>query len=295
MKSKQTYVLLVVVFVLVNALLLWFRYGRSGPAWNAHGARIAALQEKQAKQVLAWDSMESLPPEAFVEELKTLTTKALRTKCGGLEEFGEGPVELSPEEEADLAVAVGGFVEAYADGTPNALVDYMRNRGETLRPVYVAILREVLEKEMGIPSEEVGAATTDLAVLELLEKTQGKRYNWVGILPSEFCIHAWKSGAMLGANEKTTALGGSYTGLFGRQARYSHTFGGPDGCEWDFGKEGPYLFADVKLVVEHGASRFSERSPYYVRLCYDQKDTRWHPFDFVHVTTICDESPDFMF
>jgi hypothetical protein len=55
------------------------------------------------------------------------------------------------------------------------------------------------------------------------------------------------------------------------------------------------MFADVRIVVEHGETLLEERSPYFFRFGYCAKELRWQPVDMIHVATVSGRSPVLIF
>jgi hypothetical protein len=276
---------------------MWWQSRRGSPVVDRRKARIAALQESQAEQVLAWDRLEMMSPGAFAARLDELLKRRDGEACEGLDDVGEElPIAaMSREMCQDLISAIAGLVHVYTDYSVQALIDYMDNRGESPDREIVDILKGILINEFGVPPEELANAP-DAEVLEMLGEHNRDNPHWSGVLPDAFCVRVWTRPGASGEDESCKSLGTRHVNLFEGVVTYRHLFtvnGRRDRTRER--RDVASTYADVKLLIEHDAARFRERSPYYFRFRFSPEDGLWHPIELVHVPTLNDHGPGFYF
>jgi hypothetical protein len=241
---------------------------------------------------------ESLPLTGLgKDEIKVFTSSLGYSACND-QPTGSTPLsqeELTPAQASDLEVAILGLISAYADGSPESLLVYSKDRGETISDHYRNTLRQSLAANTEIEAD----ATERLSDIELLHqfwKAFKVSPHWSNLLPpSAGCVSLWRTGIAPYSPESTEALGRQEAVPFANTTDYHHVFSPSSTALEELVNGKDIIIADVMFVVKHDEQMFDERSPYYIRFWYSVETESWHPLLMKHVPSLSGKSPNLVF
>lgn len=273
MKQRLLVLLGLALFVLLNVWAFWYL-----PSTAAPGGRERERQLKVVRLRETWAENDSISLDSpdlpnridhiLADDCDSLPTGAARLSLADLDE----------SERTDLRTAVLGLLHAYSAGNPKAVVNYMRDRGETLDHEGMRTLaQQYFVQELG-ESVDYARGMSDEDVYVAFWSAQGKP-EWGELIAECSCCTLWTLAAP-GEDPKHVKLGEELTGVFGGARTWTHNFVPmASGTVTAAGNSSSRpLFADVALIIVHSKSLRSEPAPYIFRFTYNTSSHKWQPF-----------------
>jgi hypothetical protein len=182
---------------------------------------------------------------------------------------------LTETQRNDLIDALRGMVQVYAQNSPEAVIAYMRTRGEALSPqMMVDKHKDYLAQHQADSSNKI----SDDAVWAWYWRFWKYGAAWQGVVIAPTCVslstcpasdwRAVEANMTLAPKEKQT---------WSNTICYPHHFASVDGftLELEAKSAKQILVADVQLVIAHTKAIYGQRSPYFVRLWYNERSRHW--------------------
>ncbi len=186
--------------------------------------------------------------------------------------------ELSNTQRRDLVTAIVELLVSYGDGSPEAVIAYMHERGEQLVPKMMKNKwRYYRDTHMGVadarrPSDE------DVWAHYWRDWKYGAE--WAGIVADATSATIARCPAKRVALLRSAgSLATDRFPIWMNKTTFPHHFA-PHGVRntvYTLKENDTVLIADVRLVVVHSLKLFGQRSPYYVRYWCDSTTSKWHP------------------
>jgi hypothetical protein len=201
---------------------------------------------------------------------------------------------LSRSVKRDLDTAVTGLLQAYREGTPEALIKYMRARGKVVGQDNSNRMERLLAKQ-GLKDLE---KLTDEDVYRTMWTTFERKAHWSGLVADSSCRQVWDGKNVLFS--KVAYVGQSFTTggplkpmeqaeylfnlLRGTQSS-GHNFVSTTGSLDDAHKsDAKVLLCDVQLVIELDESFSHAKVPYLIRFWFNEALQKWQPVDMLGFT-----------
>jgi len=270
MRSSRIWALLVIA--LLVAVNVWVFYPATSKPRSLAEAKLEFVENERR----TWADSDVIP--LGDEALESIIEKMQSDQCFELPR-GAVPVsvaELSDDARRDLPVAVAGLCRAYLTDTAKAVVEYMRERGETLGPVNSQQWRQILQKQ-GHLVPPLGGDDDDLRLAEAFWLSADNGAHWELLRPGGSCWRVYRVSQY--GEEIASSLGKIETGMWDGVKSYRHRFTAKHTVPDELRSTGTLLLCDVKLVIDHDESLRSITVPYYVRFWWSTADHRWHPLD----------------
>jgi hypothetical protein len=203
--------------------------------------------------------------------------------------------QLTTAQRSDLALAIGGFLKAYARNDPVAVYDYMESRQEILPAEELQLIRTALVSEQGMDRASVDAMDQRTLFSAEWKKLLHGDPHWGSLALHSGCVRLWRTGAALDPRVPSP-LGQEDNSVFTNIVSHKHSFvPRVDTMQSRVAQDGSLLMADVKLVIKYDAERLEVPTPHYVRFWYDPGAQVWHPHQLVLIVTDSGAYPDFLF
>jgi hypothetical protein len=280
----------IVLLILVNLGVLWWRYEHGPVNVQSVGPTIAKLGDAQVNTVLRWRNSKSaeLTPSSITEYVANMTW----SNCKVPDDVASKSVEITTGQRDLLSRSIVELMHAYRQPTAEALYDYMTSKKERLSGSSVLTLKKLLTEGNSIDRTTLEHKTPRELFLLIAEKISFGSH-WDGLVLGTGRIDFWGSAVDRISVAEKKPLGGDMVKLFKNQTRYHHLF------DWtelvnDQGRN-DNLYADVEFVVKHNRELMSEPSAYHLRFLYDQTAGTWHPIEMIHVATVSGRSPVLLF
>jgi hypothetical protein len=204
--------------------------------------------------------------------------------------------ELSQQQQTDLSSALRGLLLTFADYSPDALVSYMKERGETLDGQATSGMKKILVREHGFAESLLSSMSAQETLLLFWDRADLQTH-WEGLLADSSCVRLWRIANVNPMTDKALreTLGQTDRDIWQGYARHRHIFVGNRSVDDVLREHGTVLCADVKVSVKHDAAHRGEVAPYHFRFCYDPLDEKWHPVDMVRMVTFADAPRKILF
>jgi len=193
--------------------------------------------------------------------------------------------EMTEQQQADLDEAVRGLLAAFADYSPESLVEYMEGRGESLDTQMITIMKDILADEHDVDANRLNAMD-DFEVLSAFWRIADVQTHWESVLPESSCLVTWRVSDRSPLDDVLQdTLAKADRDVWKGYARHNHVFVSDRSVEEAMQTEGTALCADTRVLIKHDASHEGQITPYHFRFWYDPADERWHPIDMVRLQT----------
>ncbi len=271
--------------VLVNAALLigvGMRYSSEANR-NLLNERSRLAQER-ADRIATFVSAPSAElaklsdPDFIESEIKSSSCETHVLPDGALPRTWDS---LNDHQREDLVKAVTGLLGAYCANTPDAITDYMSDRGEKLTESTVELIRKAMV-DQGIPKEKYADWSERDYVRELWRLAKCNA-NWES-LSGELCA-TFSSVVNYDTKLLMENLGQYDRKLFGNTNRAKHVFSGARTIQQATANQTPVLICDLLLPINVRAKIGTQPNCYYMRFWFDEQSMKWSPLDMVQVYT----------
>jgi hypothetical protein len=280
LNQRKLVLAFLLLLVACNAWFIWRRISPSRDELSTTPA-IDGILERQRQRT-------------FWEEATTISLKSpdLRRHVANIQE-GCLPVpdagelvrvtELTEQQCSDLYDAIAEFLETYNRNDPRAVVAMMNSRGLDFDPARVTVLREVLGKLPGYNPKSVSDLSSE-EVYVALWKVEHYRPSMEAIAVDASCVTIWRTdgrrdvASVQDVDEFTEWVPATWRGMttfapnFVRAPNYPSVTDASD-SPVDVG----FLVADAQLILQNEHVQLEGKSPYLLRLLYDQQAEKWQP------------------
>jgi hypothetical protein len=209
----------------------------------------------------------------------------------GCIDLPDGAVALSSSDvprhvKQDLDAAVTGFLRATGVGTSDALIEYMRSRGEIVDPKRRIGWQKSLTKR--------GVKTPDkLSDEELYRSVFKAEPHWSGLVAESSCRQLWDGNSMpnkslhfdvstLDPNTPPREQATYFLYLFKGTSRSRTSFASTSGSlQESLGNDKQVLLCDVQLIIEFDEAFSHAKSAYLFRLWFNPAVEKWQPVELI--------------
>jgi hypothetical protein len=193
--------------------------------------------------------------------------------------------EVSRSQRISLHDAVAGLLRAYAENSPELMIQYLAAHGARFSSQRIDQLRDPLRKVLHLPQTEIDKLTADQVYVNFWREP-GVNPHISGILKESGCIGFWRY-SELPTEELLNRSFGAYEGLvFQNIEKQIPTFEPVRPLERVLQSDGSVLYADVKVLVQLDAELYHQVVPYFLRFWYDSVTDIWYPSQLARVTTV---------
>ncbi len=289
--------LLLVLFVLVNGVIVYWAWQQvtdpAGPdPISKAAAQRSGSEEFGRTESLAYDLIEKWNREPAIalgsEDLPSAVESLPEAGCIGLPS-GAVAIEsrsLPASVKQDLDTAVIGLLQAYRDGKPDSVINYMRGRGQTISGNFRKFVeRALLNRGVADPEK-----LSDEDQYRAMWTTFQSNAHWSGLVADSSCRQFWDGKKVLPARLRFDINSAPNTppGQL-EQAAYlfrllrgtstpRHNFVSTAGSLQDSHRDDPsVLLCDVQLVIELDDSFSRVKVPYLIRFWFNNALEKWRP------------------
>ena len=259
------------------------------------GAELTGRTDKMAYDLIAkWKRDPVINLES--DELPSAVESLPEAGCIGLPDgaIAMESAALSTSVKRDLDTAVTGLLQAYREGTSDALIKYMRGRGKVVGQDQGNRIERILASQ-GVKELE---KLTDEDVYRTMWTTFKPNAHWSGLVADSSCRQFWDgknvlfnrvgnfnqnlvTGQPLGQMEQADYLVNLLRGV----QSSGHNFVSTTGSLEDAHKsDAKVLLCDVQLVMELDESFSHAKVPYLIRFWFNEALQKWQPVDMLAFT-----------
>lgn len=279
MSRHKEIVLPAILLTVFAAVIVFFVRARSHPQPPTPPAK----GQQQGQLVLKWESSPIVALTEPVSAVKAVIEGYPIDYCP--QHFGDSNVpvdQLSTAQREDLYNAVVTLLQCYEKSSANSLISYMQGRSEQFAPAVMQAAKETYAKQQRITQDEL-KSISDKDLFAKVWQMEKCRSFWSAIIKADGFICVWRAKNV--QRTRNQPIGKYVTEVFMNTTNYTHFFEPSSSLEEACkGPEGA-LISDVMVVIKHTKELKEDRSPYYIRFWYSEKDHLWHPFFLKHVST----------
>jgi len=308
----RTWLVLAVVFIVVNLTALFYAWRRRAADRSIH--HLAESRQERLERALStaeawiseWNSFEPLRLDS--PKLDAAIAGMRADDCLALE-AGAEPIpiaNISPRQLDDLNLAIVGLLRAYATGSPEPVIEYMKDRGER----FDRAMRGWIESKMKKKVAGDFAAFSDDELYAQFWRVLNCNSHWQGLVVESSCRQIWD-----GRKADSKAVGhfslndpdrespppspaSQIYRIMRGSSGIAHYFAPTEGSIADaLGGDDAVLFADVKIIIVYDERFYHQRAPQLCRFWYNRSCEKWQPICLMAFSAHPDrtEAPTFMF
>jgi hypothetical protein len=294
--------LVLLLFLVANGLIItwaWRTLNPTGfapvPVPTAEEQHRAVSEHWGRTDQLAYDLIAQWKRAAVIKlDSQELDAAIERLPEAGCIDLPDGGIALNSSDvprhvKQDLDAALTGFLRATGVGTPDALIDYMRGRGEVVDPKPRAGWQKGLSKS-GVANLE---KLSDEQLYRAMRTTFNLIPHWSGLAPEPSCRQLWDAKQVSTKSLKFDASNLDPNTPPAEQAEYLlrlfkgtssglTNFVSTSGSLQDSRKsDKQVLLCDVQLIIEFDEAFSHAKSAYLFRLWFNPAVEKWQPVDLI--------------
>jgi hypothetical protein len=265
------------LLILNAAFLFWAINRRDASPVQPSDQRFAGIPTADSRATILKDWISAPVVDASDPQLGPQLATALDHDCAerpdGFQAFPAN--RLTEAQRNDLVDTLQGLVVVYAQSSPEAIIEYMKKRGEALSPqMMVDKRKDDLAQHQADSSNKI----SDAAVWAWYWRFWKYGAAWQGVVIASTCVSMstcpasdWR------AVEANMTLAPKEKQAWSNTIYYPHHFASVDESTLEFEAKSAtqILVADVQLVIAHTEAIYGQRSPYLVRLWYNERSRHW--------------------